>query len=254
MALYDLNFFSHALMHPTTVKVVVPEIAHAERTVYFLHGVLSDAQNVLDNLDLQELADRYRTAFVVPNCGNAFYIDHGPAFGNYGKFVGNELVSITRQKYGFSNAREDTCIAGFSMGGYGAIRNGFKYYKNFGCIVAMSPACLYEKSAPKIDESEFGYFKKIFFDDVFKERAVPGPYTENYKYLLENLISEKKAVPNIYVTCGREEPLLMLTDDFSRYLSEKGVKHTYLIGEGEHNWEQWSRVFLEAMEWLDGEL
>ncbi|MCR5836685.1 MAG: hypothetical protein K6G88_09260 [Lachnospiraceae bacterium] len=252
MAIQDLNYFSHALMHPTTVKVVTPHMESAERTVYFLHGVLSDAQNVLDNLDLQKYANQYNTAFVIPSCGNSFYIDHGHAFGNYGRFVGNELVSVTRQKFGLSNAREDTCIAGFSMGGYGAIRNGLKYYNNFGSIIAMSPACLYEKSAPKLSETQFAFFKKVFFDDVFKEKTVPGPFDENYKFLLEKLISEKKPVPNIYMTCSGEEDLLMMADEFSQYLNEMGVEHKYVVGNGAHDWKQWTGVFADAMEWLDG--
>ena len=251
MAIHELNFMAHSLMHPTTVKVILPRIGRPEMTVYFLHGVVCDAQNVLDNLEVQYLADKYNMAFVIPNCGNSFYIDHGPAFGNYGKFVGEELVEVTRQRFGLSNSREDTCLAGFSMGGYGAIRNGLKYYNNFGYIVAMSPACLYEKSAPKLAETKFAYFKQVFFDDVFKDKVKPGPFSENYKFVLEQLIEEKKPVPKIYMTCGKEEPLLMIADDFHEYLLEKNVEHTYIVGEGDHDWSQWSRVFMEASKWLN---
>ena len=39
-----------------------------------------------------------------------------------------------------SHKKEDTFIAGLSMGGFGALRNGLKYYDTFGYIAALSAA------------------------------------------------------------------------------------------------------------------
>lgn len=250
MAIIDFNYKSHALMHPTTVKVVLPDRKKAGKTMYFLHGAISDAQNCLDNMDVQEYADRYEMAFVIPSCGNTFYIDHGPAFGNYGKFVGSELVDVTRNEFGFSRYREDTAIAGFSMGGYGAIRNGLKYSNNYGYIIGMSAACVYEPSIYLIDDSKFAYFKEKLFDSVFQEKAVPGEFSENYRYLIKRAKEKGKRIPKIYLACGIEEELVTIDDEFSEFLRENKIEHVYIKEHGEHDWKLWSRLIEPAIRWF----
>ena len=115
MAIIDYNFMSQSLMHPTTVKLVMPCNNKPEYVMIFLHGVLSDANNCVSNMDVQGMADRYKVAFIIPSCGNSFYIDHGVAFGNYGKFVGTELLERMRKQFSLPMDREHTIIAGFSM-------------------------------------------------------------------------------------------------------------------------------------------
>lgn len=250
MAVIDYNYMSHALMHPTTVKVVLPENKKAEKSLYFLHGAMCDGKNCLDNVDMQLLADKYNMAIVIPDGGNAFYIDHGAAFGNYGKFVGRELVDMTRHEFSLPKNREDTAIAGFSMGGYGALRNGLKYNKYFGYIIALSPACLFEPSADKLADTRFAYFKEHLFDRVFKDRALKETCPENYRYLIEKAKEEKLFIPKIYLTCGLDEELLMLADELSDFLKEKGVLHEYIKQRGSHNWNLWSTQIEPAVQWF----
>lgn len=250
MPIIDYNYNSHALMHPTTVKVVLPAEKRPQKTMYFLHGAISDAKNCLDNVDFQKYSDEYQTAFVLPSCGNMFYIDHGPAFGNYGKFVGKELVDVTRQSFGLPKDREDTAIAGFSMGGYGALRNGLKYYQNFGYIITFSAACVYEPSIGNLDDGEFGYFKKNLFDKVFGEKSKPGPFSENYRYLIEKAVQNKTFIPKIYMACGLDEEIFSQNEEFSAYLDSMGVMHEYVKNHGEHNWKLWSRQIEPALQWF----
>lgn len=249
MAVKDFNYMSQALLHPTTVKIVMPDNGNAKRTMYFLHGALSDAKNCLDNTDMQKYADKYNMAVVIPDGGNSFYIDHGAAFGNYGKFAGRELVDVAGAEFGFPKEREDTIIAGFSMGGYGALRNGLKYSKNFGHIIAMSPACIYEPGIYKLNNTRFAYYKKVLFDNVFKEKINPGEFSENYRYLIKNMLKNKKDIPPIYMTCGTKEDISLLTDEFAEFLAEHSVKYEYVKDEGKHDWNLWSRQIEPAIKW-----
>ena len=59
---------------------------------------------------------------------------------NYSTFVGKEVVEMTRKLLPLSHKREDTYLAGVSMGGYGTLLNGMRYADTFGRIAAMSPA------------------------------------------------------------------------------------------------------------------
>lgn len=249
MAVTDLNYMSQALFHPTTVKVVMPEHKTPEKAMYFLHGSLCDAQNCLDNINMQQYADKYKLAIIIPDCGNFFYIDHGPAFGNYGKFVGNELVQVTRKDFNLSYKREDTIIAGFSMGGYGALRNGFKYARNFGTIIAMSPACLFEPSAYQLKETKFAYYKKVFFDEVFKSSNTEDKSDENYRYLLERGIEKGIRLPKIYLGCGLEDDLRQVSDEFAGFLTDNRVEFVYRKEHGGHNYDLWNVLLHDALQW-----
>ncbi|MFR6273864.1 MAG: hypothetical protein ACLUL2_10230 [Blautia sp.] len=53
-------------------------------------------------------------------------MDHPEAANNYGKFVGKELVEMTRKMFPLSRKREDTFIGGLSTGGAGALLSGLK--------------------------------------------------------------------------------------------------------------------------------
>ena len=76
--------------------------------------------------NITELAYKYNLAVIAPSGENRWYVDHTGEDEKYGRFTGEELVAITRKMFALSDRREDTLISGFSMGGFGAIMNGFE--------------------------------------------------------------------------------------------------------------------------------
>ena len=64
----------------------------------------------------------------MPSGDNKFYIDNPDSGEMYGSFIGKELIEFTRKTFPLSQKREDTFIAGLSMGGYGALVNGCLLY------------------------------------------------------------------------------------------------------------------------------
>ena len=67
---------------------------------------------------------------VMPSGENMFYVDQEHTHNHYSQFIGEELVEMTRAMFPLSHKKEDTFIAGLSMGGYGAIVNWFKILSN----------------------------------------------------------------------------------------------------------------------------
>ena len=92
-----------------------------------------------------------------------FYMDHPNANENYSEFIGKELVKITRRMFPLSHKKEDTFIAGLSMGGYGAIRNGLKYHDTFGYIAGLSSAMILEKWGQQMTVLLCSLRKKVFW-------------------------------------------------------------------------------------------
>ena len=93
---------------------------------------------------IQAWAEANDLAVIMPSGENRFYLDDEKSGELYGEFIGKELVEFTRKLFPLSDKREDTFIAGLSMGGYGAIRNGLKYAENFGCVIGLSAALVHD--------------------------------------------------------------------------------------------------------------
>lgn len=109
--------------NPTPYKVEQPM-----KTLYLLHGVTGDENDWLYGTYIERYAIEHKIAVIMPDGNNNFYVDNCE-FERWGQFIGKELVEYTRNLFPLSKNREDTYIGGLSMGGYGAIRNGLKYFE-----------------------------------------------------------------------------------------------------------------------------
>src|SRR5690242_5946628 len=142
MAIIDVKFFSNALARQVSYKAIIPadravfpgsppKEVKPFKTLYLLHGIFGDYTDWLVKSRIALFAEEHNIAVIMPSGENGFYVDHEAFRSFYGDYIGKELVEETRKLFHLSNEREDTFIAGLSMGGYGALRNGLKYYHNF---------------------------------------------------------------------------------------------------------------------------
>ncbi len=154
MALLQVNYVSKALFRSVPLNVVLPtdKILDFEsfdyamkpgqkfKTLYLLHGLIGNYTDWISGSRIQRWAEERNLAVVMPSGDNAFYVDNIHGGDRYGEFIGKELVEMTRLMFPLSDKREDTFIAGLSMGGYGAIRNAIKYSDTFSCVAGLSSA------------------------------------------------------------------------------------------------------------------
>ena len=154
MVLFRGDIKCKSLQRRTSISVILPAdnihflqdteeiVPKPYRTLYLLHGLYGSDDIFLANTSIQKFAEDNGIAIVIPCGENSFYIDNPKAHAYYGEYVGQELLDITRNIFPLSHRREDTFIAGFSMGGYGAVRNGLKYHENFSKIGMISAALI----------------------------------------------------------------------------------------------------------------
>ena len=141
MALIQVNYLSKALFRTVPVNVILPSDKISFETLdyqgvptggyptlYLLHGLLGNYTDWVSGTRVQRWAEDAGLAVVMPSGDNAFYIPGLAANSDYGTFVGEELPRVMRDMFPLSHRREDTFIAGLSMGGFGALRNlgGFR--------------------------------------------------------------------------------------------------------------------------------
>ena len=151
MAILQVNYVSDALFRMVTLNVILPidkvdpQGAYINKgkkfkTLYLLHGLLGNYTDWVHGTRVQRWAQEHDLAVVMPSADNSFYVNTAAPRNDYGKFIGEELVNVTRMMFPLSDKKEDTFIAGLSMGGYGAMRNGLKYSDTFSHIASFSGA------------------------------------------------------------------------------------------------------------------
>lgn len=244
MVLFRGDIKSKCLQRRTSISVILPAdnihflndteeiVPKPYKTLYLLHGLYGSDDIFLANTSIQKFAEDNGIAIVIPCGDNSFYIDNEKSHAYYGEYVGCELLDITRNIFPLSDKREDTFIAGFSMGGYGAIRNGLKYYENFSKIGMISAALIMDDIVNYTDDNNVlksrDFYESIFGDlkDVIGSDADP-------KFLINNCPD----IPDIFMACGIDDFLFEKNADFYRFLKENNVDATFIGDDGEHTWE-----------------
>ena len=252
MALIQINYLSKALFRTVPVNVILPvdKISFQTgdyiktgqfKTLYLLHGLLGNYTDWVSGTRIQRYAEEKNLAVVMPSGDNAFYVNGITPNNNYGTFIGEELVEITRKMFPLSDRREDTYIAGLSMGGFGAIRNGLKYADTFGCIAGLSSA------VHILDENT---------DEVAGESGIFGNMEEarksdkNPAVLLQKLTEEQKVIPKIYLACGLQDSLIHANRRYRDLFIQNGADITYVEEDGGHEWDFWDRQIKKVIDWL----
>ena len=261
MALIQVNYVSSALQRTVPLQVILPvdkltpngqlPPEKTFKTLYLLHGFLGNYTDWVSGTRIQRWAEERDLAVVMPSGDNAFYVDRPETLNNYGAFIGQELVEVTRRMFPLSRKREDTFIGGLSMGGYGAVRNGLNYQETFGAIISFSgvlqPFEAFEKAPAEYDAA----FEEGIFGNL-KEAAVSD---KNPTWLVHSLASKKLSDPNfelpkIYIACGTEDQLLPHSQNFRDLLLENGFSVTYEEGPGDHDWDFWDTYIKKVIDWL----
>lgn len=260
MAIIEVNFISKCLMRTVTFNAIIPvdkfgpQAENAEqkplKTLYLLHGIFGNYTDWVNGTRIQAWAEANDLAVIMPSGENRFYLDDEKSGELYGEFIGKELVEFTRKLFPLSDKREDTFIAGLSMGGYGAIRNGLKYAENFGCVIGLSAALVHDTWKDADNSAPIFTFRRSYYEAIFGEYDKVKGSDKDPKALLLKLKKEGRPVPKMYLCCGTEDGLVTANRDFRDFLNENGVDLTYVEGPGKHDWVFWDTYIKKVLDWL----
>ncbi|WP_163193353.1 alpha/beta hydrolase [Clostridium thermarum] len=261
MAIVDVNFYSNALSRQVTYKAVIPtdgplypgmEIKGLKsfKTVYLLHGIMGNYTDWVTCSRVAQLAAQYNVALIMPSGDNSFYVDQEAARNFYGEYIGRELVEETRKLFHLSHRREDTFIAGLSMGGYGAIRNGLKYHATFGAIAGLSSALIIEQALTSTEDAQWHFARRSYFEAVFGDLTKLKGSDKDLETLIRKIKEEKAPMPRIYLACGTEDFLIENNRKFRDFLVSEDVEHTYVESSGIHDWKFWDEYIEKVLAWL----
>lgn len=261
MALVKVDLFSKSLMRTVTINAIIPvdklELTSTPReknpfkTLYLLHGIFGNYTDWVSGTRIQTWAQEQNLAVIMPSGDNKFYLDNESSGELYGTFIGEELVEMTRALFPLSTKREDTFIAGLSMGGYGAIINGLQYPQTFSHIAGLSSALILD-TVVKVGEetSNLPIQNRQYYQHVFGNLDTLVGSDKDYRALIIKLQKEGKEIPNLYLACGSEDMLVKENRAYRDFLINQGIEVTYQEGPGGHDWVFWDRYIYKVLQWL----
>lgn len=251
MALLNVTFTSAALRRSVPMQVILPvdgmkpAYDRPFQTLYLLHGLYGDCSNWVNNTRIKMWAEARNLCVVMPCGENSYYLPQaGNPYADYGAFIGEELVALTRRMFPLSDKREDTFLAGLSMGGFGAMRNGLKYSNTFGSVASLSGALHFFETPGRAALSNAYSLDLIFGDMKEAEKGDKNPR------VLANALKDAKIKPRIYMACGTEDGLLPCNRITRDFLQENNFDLTYEEFPGDHNWAFWDMTIERVLNWL----
>ena len=255
MSFSEMHFLSDTLKQGVSAAVFMPERgpfgSDAEppyRTVYLLPGYSGDYTSIITMLGIRKQAELKGLAVVIPNGQNAFYIDHPERNANYSRFVGEELIQRTRDCFRLSDKREDTYIAGISMGGYGALLNALRYHDVFSKVAALSPAT---NPFTLMEYPERGGFGTGEFANMFGSKQ---EYEDSEWNIVKGYSkAPKENVPELFIGCGdRDIAVDSQVKEFRRTLDDSGLHYKYWETVGNHDFDTWEKMLDPVFSFLAG--
>lgn len=247
MAICTVQYFSGALRRFVQFRAVLPndlppdmvgDNPHFRRpmkTLLLLHGYSGCDTDWLYNTPISELAGRYNLAVLMPAGGNSFYLDGAETGRQYAAFVGQELPDYAARLFGLSTRRQDCCIGGFSMGGYGALRTALAYPQRFGRVAAFSAALIQRQVAAMTPQTDDPVANYAYYRQVFGEPAALPESPNNPEHLVRQLVAAGEELPGIFFCVGTQDFLYANNRQFKAFLEEQGVAFRYAEGPGTHD-------------------
>ncbi|MBQ9327007.1 MAG: acetylesterase [Solobacterium sp.] len=259
MAVFSVMYRSDVLKRDIPFKAYLPVDYPVEyhsvktekyRTLYFLHGLNYNCEAWLKETRIDRLARDLNLAVIFPDGENSFYVEGLGPNSDYGALISEELVTFTRTVFPLSQKREDTFIGGFSMGGFGALRNGLNYADTFSKILAFSSAIHMFEFEPGDPNRAITCNEDLVFGSYEQAKST----TKNPAVCLKelsNAVEEGTAVyPEIYMICGKQDGLLAANRSFRDKLLEAGAPLRYEEYEGIHSHDFVSEHLNGGLAWL----
>jgi putative tributyrin esterase len=254
MAHLRCDFFSDALSLSTSMTVILPQQTTTQigmtgqladgppPVLYLLHGLSDDDTTWLRRTSIERYVAPLGIAVVMPQVHRSFYTDQAYG-GRYWTFVSEELPALVSTFFRVSQRREDTFVAGLSMGGYAAFKLALRQPERFAAAACLSGAVnLTGLRTGRTREED-----PRMFDRIFGDQTIDGGPDDLFGLLDQ---AQPDALPALYLTCGSEDPVYADNVAFDQACHRAGVEVSTHFGPGAHEWDFWDARIQDVLAWL----
>jgi putative tributyrin esterase len=242
----DFKLASKLMNREMPYKVIFPPtygIADTKRfpVVYLLHGLFGHFDNWAEKTKLTDYAKDYEYIIVMPEGNNGWYVDSVSVPNDkYETYIVDELINEVDKKFRTIADKQHRAIGGLSMGGYGALKFGIKYPDKFILAGSFSGAVAIASFKTKENLSQ-GMLRNSVIATFGDADTDTKKSNDIFKIIAEMPKDKVSALPFLYVDCGTEDELGLLTANkqFVDILTRQNVPHEFRQLPGKHNWKFW---------------
>ncbi len=141
--------------------------------------------------------------------------------------VPNAVIELIPQA---SNASK-LCIAGLSMGGFGALRLGIKYHDKFSGVSGLSSITVVDEMALFVEEEITSY------NQTEKEN----------ESVIATILKHRENLPPFRFDCGKDDELIEGNRTLHQQLNDLNIPHIYKENPGKHEWIYWETHIKETI-------
>lgn len=212
--------------------------------LYLFHGGMGDENDWIDGGIRYMIGNMIANGeagemiVVLPNCrcreddsaanADGFALGHVQSFDNFLNDFRDNLMPYIEGHYSVATGRDNTAVAGLSMGGRVALNIGVSLVDRVGYTGAFSPAYgIFPYSANGLTE------EGLFTEETF---TLPDNYNKS---------------TFILINTGKQDN--MIKNEPARYheaLEANGIHHTYYTMDGTHDWPVWRNGFYNFTRYL----
>jgi putative tributyrin esterase len=240
MALIRVDHTPETVKKNLPLNIILPDPGQIKgvpikdrKVLYLLHGLGDDASAWQRYSSIEIYARLYGLVVVMPSAGRSFYIDQ-PNGQAYLTYLVEELPQYLKDVFGIVPKRDNTLIAGNSMGGYGALKTGLNYPERFFAVASLSGLVSMAVLSLMPDDPRKQEFIHIFGD----LNKLPGSEHDPATWL-KKAANNPAAIPYLYLSCGKQEDLYTLNVQFNTACRSLGVDVDYYEYDGTHTWPYW---------------
>jgi S-formylglutathione hydrolase FrmB len=255
MALLRIDHVPETVKVNLPLNIILPDpgsmggVPVAERKVlYLLHGLGDDAGAWQRYTSIETLAAAYGLVVVMPSAGRSFYTDQ-PNGQKYFSYLTEELPQYLADVCGLKPRREDTFIAGNSMGGYGAFKAALLHPDRFAAAASFSGMLSLQILQIMPNDPRRAEFA-LLFGDLDK---LPGSGHDPAVWL-QRTAQNSEVLPRLFISVSRQENLYPLSGMFHAACQALGVMSEYHEEDGAHDWFFWEKQMPRFLEFALGPL
>ena len=171
-----------------------------------------------------------------------------------------DLLAQVDRVYRTQASRTGRIIAGYSMGGYGAMRLALAHPELFGGAIVLSPAVYLPLPPPDSSTREFGAFgneAKTFDPEIYTAK--------NYPALIPGFVAAGRPLI-MFIAVGDDEKALADPAEaahdldyeahtlYNRIRRVPDLTSELRVVNGPHNWATWRPTFIEGLQYVFAKL
>jgi putative tributyrin esterase len=247
--LHFITVKSAALQQRADITLFVPRQAaglHDMPLVLLLHGVYGSHWAWAFKGGAHHTAQRLIDAGAIPPLVLAMpsdglwgdgsgYVAH--AEQDFERWIVDEVPAAAVEACASCSAASPLCIAGLSMGGFGALRLAGKHPARFVAAAGHSSV------------TEAAQLDALLAEPRAAWSNAPGDLS-----VLAALRGAPAPLPPLRFDCGRDDPFIAANRRLHHELDAAGIAHAYAEHDGSHGWDYWSRHLEDTLRFFGATL